>query len=494
MGTESHTGLIEAIQRFLDDATGAQQRIREALGRSSYRGVAHALVALPTCVEVNALARKASLAAGYLLPEPAGRPLDADALVSTGLLHMLIYPSDADLPAVAADLAGYLAGPPVDIWDYVIIDAIGPLQDPIPVVDGWELVTPSADELRMLLPMPSTAVHLGPFDPDHYGELAMLRRVNRDAKPQGGLAVPLDFLESLDVGHPERQLWQPLIALSLYDHPLALKWYDDPLAQQMYGNPILRVWAWYRIEPRRRTDRLFESVPRTSDGETDIERILTGAFALELAEMLCFLEELSPLLTAALSPQAENKAEKKAKEKAVDQLRRCAEHFLTASDAHREGKVSPQRNADAVLHYAIALEVLLGDDDHSDLTRKVSQRAAVLAGANDDHRLTIEQLIRDAYSARSVYAHGGKRDKIAKVDLAKLRRVVCRCILTRLILGDPTRLILGDPTRAARLHELADRALLSHDELQSQIRHPFEEFVQLYRARFDAHETFKSTS
>ena len=44
------------------------------------------------------------------------------------------------------------------------------------------------------------------------------------------------------------------------------------------------------------------------------------------------------------------------------------------------------------------------------------------------------------------------------------------------------------------LHELADRALLSHDELQSQIRHPFEEFVQRYRARFDAHETFKSTS
>ena len=30
---------------------------------------------------------------------------------------MLIDPSDADLPAVASDLAGYLAGPPVDIWD-----------------------------------------------------------------------------------------------------------------------------------------------------------------------------------------------------------------------------------------------------------------------------------------------------------------------------------------------------------------------------------------
>jgi len=340
------------------------------------------LAALPACVEANALARKASLAVGYLLPEPAGRPLDADALVSAGLIDTVMHPP-ADLQAVASDLAGYLAGPPVDIWDYVLIDAIGPLQDPIPVVDEWELVTPSADELRMLLPLPSTAFYQGrPFNPDHYSELAMLRRVNRDAKPQGGLAVPSDFLESLDVGHPERQLWQPLIALSLYDHPIALSLYDHPIALRWDGNPILRVWAWYRIEPRRRTDRLFESVPRTSDGETDIEQLLTGAFDLELADMLCFLEELSPLLTAALSTQAENKAEKKAKEKAADQLRRCAENFLTASDAHREGEVFPQQNADAVLHYVIALEGLLaGDDsDRGDFIRKVSQRAAVLAG------------------------------------------------------------------------------------------------------------------
>ena len=90
-------------------------------------------------------------------------------------------PSDADLQAVASDLAGYLAGPPVDIWDYAVIDAAGALQDPIPVLDGWELVTPTADELRMLLPLPSTAAYqparlVDPyqparlFDPDHYGE------------------------------------------------------------------------------------------------------------------------------------------------------------------------------------------------------------------------------------------------------------------------------------------------------------------------------------
>ena len=499
MGAESHAGLIEAIQRFLHDAVVAWERrhddpraLAEIEERSRATGLmqawAESLAALPACVEANALACKVSLAAGYLLPEPAGRPLDADALVSAGLIDMVMHPP-ADLQAVASDLAGYLAGPPVDIWDYAIINATGTHQDPITVVDGWELVTPSADELRMLLPLPSTAAHHydRPFDPDDYGdygELAMLRRINRDAKPQKDPAVHPDFLEARDADHPERQLWQPLLALSLYDSPItqilydnptALSLLDSPINLSLYNSPMLRLWAWYRIEPRRRTDTLFDSVPRTTDGEREIEPILTGAFDLDLAPTLRrFLEELSRLLTAPLSTQAENKAEKRAKEKAADQLRRCVEHFLTATDAHREAERSTQQHADAVFQYVTALEGLLGDDNRSDLNRKVSQRAAVLAGGNDAHRLTIEQLVRDAYSARSDYAHGGKRDKIAKVDLAKLRRVVCRCILTRLI--------LGDPTPAGRLHELADRALLSHDELQSQIRRPFDEFAQRYRA------------
>ncbi len=239
----------------------------------------------------------------------------------------------------------------------------------------------------------------------------------------------------------------------------------------------MRLWAWYRIEPRRRTDKLFDSVewePWTPDGVTEIERPLTGAFDLDAAPMLRrFLEELSPLLTAALSTQAEKKAKEKAKERAANRLRRCAEHFLMAGDAHREGEVFPQQNADAVLHYVIALEGLLAgdDDDRGDFIRKVSQRAAVLAGDNDAGRLEIGQLVRDAYNARSAYAHGSEPSKI---DLAELRGVVRHCILTRLI--------LGDPTPAGPLHVLADRALLSHDELQSQIRRPFDEFAQRCQA------------
>ena len=285
--------------------------------------------------------------------------------------------SGTDLQTVARDLAGYLAGPPVDIWDYAILDGYGTLQDSIPVVDGWELVTPSADELRMLLPVPNVTAHQDdwPFDLVDYGDLAMLRRVNPDAEPQRGAALHWDFLESLTVGHPERLLWQPLIALSLYD------------------NSVLRLWAWYRVEPRRRTDKLFDSVEWAPDGETGIERPLTGSFDLDASaapRLRRFLEELSRLLTGALSTRAPKKA--------ATRLRHCAEHFLMAGSAHREGEVFPPQNADAVLHYVIALEgLLIGDDpDRGDYTRKVSQRAAVLAGRNDADRLAIEQLVRAA--------------------------------------------------------------------------------------------------
>jgi Apea-like HEPN len=359
---------------------------------------------------------------------------------------------------VASDLAGYLAGPPTDIWDYAIFDGHGTLQDAIPVVDGWELVTPSADELRLVLPLPSTAAYQPdrPFDPGSYRRLVMLRHVVRDGAPQRGPAQHWDYLYSLGLGRPQWELlWQPLMALSLY------------------ADPALRLWARYRIEPRRRTDKLFDSIDLeiwSPDGETEIETPRTGAFRLDAHDtpmLRRFLDALSPRLTAALDTQGT----KKAKEEAANRLQRCAEHFLIAGEhTYDEGEAVPGEEDDAILHYVIALEGLLAGRQDGDLTRKISQRAAILVGTNDVERLAIRRLVCDAYRARSDYAHGNKPSMIGKIDLAKLHGVVRLCILTRLI--------LGDPTQVGSLHELADRALLSHSELQNQIHRPFDEFAQ----------------
>jgi hypothetical protein len=166
--------------------------------------------------------------------------------------------------------------------------------------------------------------------------------------------------------------------------------------------------------------------------------------------------------------------EDKDRERASIRLRRCAEHFLSAGDrAYGEGEVLSELNAETVLHYVIALEGLLAGDEqeHTELTRKVSQRAAVLAGNTDARRLEIERLVRGAYGARSKYAHGDTpKDEI---DLPALRRIVRRCLLARLA--------IGDPTPAGALREVADQALLSHEILERYVHQPLGKFSQRVR-------------
>jgi hypothetical protein len=484
MTTDPQAGLIEALQHFLRDARRAVEKDLRRSGpqRPSVQAFARSLTALPACTKADAAARTAATATGYLLPEqadapaarpgakdsdpgsgskvtalhlgssgPPGRPLDADCLISTGVAGMLLDGAELDLEAVAQELAGYLAGPPIDIWEYVIVDASLTLDDPIPVIDGWELTTPNADELRRLLPLPSTALYqpARPFDPDDYGGLTMLRRHVPDATPDRGHIAYIywDF-------RPEYTLWEPLLALGLY------------------MNAVVQSTAQYRIEPRRRADKMFDRVqwePWSPEDGIVVDRPYKGEFHTDadgVGMLRRFLDQLAPLLSAALSTSANKKA--------IARLRRCAEHFLSAGEhAHGEGEVLPERNPDAVLHYVIALEGLLaGDDpDRGDFTRKVGQRAAVLAGENDTQRLDIEKLVREAYRARSAYAHGSEPDEI---DLPKLRRIVRRCLLTRLV--------VGDPTADGPLYKLADGALLSHDRLQRYIRQPFGEFAQRVRS------------
>ena len=226
---------------------------------------------------------------------------------------------------------------------------------------------------------------------------------------------------------------------------------------------MIQLWARYQLEPARRIDRLFDSVEwkvYTPDGVTEIDEPATGEFGsdIDIPVLRGFLAELAPLLTKALP----NKT-------AGTRLQRCAEHFLSAGDhAHGEGEVLSELNAETVLHYVIALEGLLaGGDSGSDLARKVSQRAAVSAGEDDSQRLEIAGLVRNAYEARSKYAHGSTPKR--ELDLPELRKVVRRCLLIRIVIGDPT----GDEA----LHEVADKALLSHELLRDRIRGPFRDFA-----------------
>lgn len=147
MTADPGTELVDALERFFREA---RQVVDEELNRSGSQqpvpqALAQSLAQLPTCLEADAAARQAAAANGYLVPvhgpqrvgkrgaEPLGRPLDADALISTGIVGTLLAHADLDLKAVARDLAGYLAGPSVGVWDYAILDASLMTHDPIPV-------------------------------------------------------------------------------------------------------------------------------------------------------------------------------------------------------------------------------------------------------------------------------------------------------------------------------------------------------------------------
>jgi len=493
MTTGPNATLVEALERFLQQA---KRTVDEELNRDgplplTPRLLAERLAELPTCREAGSTAHQAAVANGYEVsprrpptlseksadeadgPEdanagtssstakdsqPSGRPLDAESILSTGTLGILQSRASHDFRAVAVELAGYLAGPPTDIWDYAILDGNLTTDDPIQVIDGWELVTPTTEELRQLLPLPVTAAYQPDrlFAPQDYAGLTMLRRVRPGARPL--LAPPLrwDVLYSQALHRPAYPLWRPLLALSLFD------------------NPVLQLLARYQVEPGRRIDKLFDDVVWevvALDAETDYEQPLTGNFGerADVPMLRRFLAEIASRMPEDLAGKTNEK-----ESKAAARLRRCAEHFLTAgSHAHGEGEVLTELNADAVLHYVIALEGLLSGDneDHGELTRKISQRAAILAGTDDAHRLQIERLIRSAYDARSKYAHGDTPKK--EIDLPKLRRVVRDCVLARLV--------VGDMTAEGPLHETADHALLSHDILERCIQAPLDVFPQHVR-------------
>jgi hypothetical protein len=384
----------------------------------------------------------------------AGRALSADNLIDTGVAGLLFSGDAFDEPTLAAELGAYLSGPRIPLLNYAITDGNVEIMAPIEVVDGWELATPRRGDLASLTGIPSAATYVPRRSLHHdlYGGLAMLRRVDPIPNPRDGFVIY--------VSRPSWDLWKPLLVLSLYQ------------------NPVLHLWAQYEIEPARRVDVVFDRVytePWTPDGTREVDVVRTGDYEISAnneAHLRRFVGQLAPLLDAAIAQP--RKPTKASRERAA-RFRRIAEHFLTAGeDAYGEGEVLSELNAEALLHYVIALEAVLtgGDDEKTELTRKIVQRAAILAGVDDDDRMAVYATVQTTYNARSRYAHGGEAENI---DLPALRRIVRDCILARLVLGDPVA--KGDPVvKDVSLNQLADRALLDHALLADELRRRISEF------------------
>ena len=213
MAADPNAALVEALEHFLQEAKEAvdEEANRDGPLPLTPLMLAERLAELPACHEANAAVHHAGTANNYLVTsfprrrrsreatasagaaadadntdaqtddeaaEPSGRPLDAAALLSTGVFGMLQSRAPHDFHAVAEDLAGYLAGPPVGVWDYAILDGNFTTGRPHP--GHRRLGTGHADQ-RRLAPTAAASSHRRlpedrPFKPQDYGSLTMLRR------------------------------------------------------------------------------------------------------------------------------------------------------------------------------------------------------------------------------------------------------------------------------------------------------------------------------
>jgi hypothetical protein len=455
--------LVHALERLLREAKLLRDRRPswEDTGASHLvldeGHFAEAVSAMPAAVVARKLVAADAAKNGW-----KGRTLDADALQYTGIVRALAQRARFDLNRSSAEFASYLAGPPRPVEDWVAVRADIP-DKRCAVAGGWEFGRFTVNELWNILPLPSIARLIDrrdPFRPDVWSQVAFLRRPADDQSP----LKPGDLYLHLGPNRDVDDLWEPLLVLSFWsNHPTAVA-----------GRWIIEPGSAYRAQSQATLDFIPPGWPPTDDEVilADWERL----YCAEESNWLWF-----STLQAALGERLRALSPGKARRR----LEYAARHFLAATSLgsgpgadvwQEEAAKYPELTLEALFRYCSALEGVLGDGA-GDLTRKVSQRAAILTTAifssslrfarDDSHTarlasratlsdpVQVERIVRTAYDARSKFSHGDEppKDVWAAAPVPYLRAITRAVLLARVILGRD-----GD---SDRLPKMCDKALLS---------------------------------
>jgi Apea-like HEPN len=251
----------------------------------------------------------------------------------------------------------------------------------------------------------------------------------------GVLRCDLDIAGgSSDTGHRDRQLVWPMLYLNLISSfPVQVGFVFLTRAGRTSDDPQLGTSRFRPAEARR------WGISRDLDGWRRHHR-------------------LNELGTGRLESLANGYGESIARldRSRADQLARAADQFLTVTfrgNWHSKRRSSLDiEEADDIFRLIAAIEGLLtGEDgDHNELTRKVAQRAAILAGKDSRDRIAVHDSIRTAYAARSAHVH---RSKPKTVDLTGIHS------LTRRVLHAWP--LVASQYNKGRLPKVLDEALLS---------------------------------
>lgn len=410
-------------------------------GVPTQRHVAETLAGTAEAEPVNELAHACAMANGYGVRTDhagvvsAGRSLDEDAIVGTGLAAWLLDSGGTRIQPVAIidevveALSAFLAGPPVPIARYVGIDADVVLSGGPVDVGGWELVVADRDLIRGIQPVPPL-LDFAPaktWDPEMWHGATFLRRIEPDASPAFGLRL---YLQG---AFPELAFWAPLLVLSCFK------------------NEVVTVWSDHVVEPGRHVGTRLDRVWYDTIGGEDwtVDRPMSASLGIEPPgeDMFRrFCAEFGAALDLGDSTSQRAKV-----------LRRSAERFLRAAEHSyvRPDSVDPARQPDAIAAYVACLESLVAPDGSAgEVARKVEQRTAVLVGSDDGARLGVADETRRAYRARSSWAHGDDIRERDRPDIAALRDTVRRVLIAWVA-------ITRAGTAPGEFGAACDRALLS---------------------------------
>ena len=324
--------------------------------------------------------------------------------------------ADPDSGQIAHRVAGYLAGPPLPLWHYIVIDVRVPVPS-LPLFDGWELTgIDRVNDLTLPINFPGSFNGLWSVDSMH-------------DRGFGALRVP-DAADTVNGGLSAQALLWPLMALNLREQPV-------------------RAFLAYQVEPGRRV--VGGRGSSSSYLPTELE-----AWHSNPLSVLTFRSRLPELAVEGLSEFAGEIGSCVAALSDGDRriFSRAAEHHLYLT--YHQGKNQPELDGSYVaFRRTVAIEALLtaAERNHEGIARKVAQRAGMLAGDDDGGRLAVRDLIKAAYSARSAFAHGS--DSTKQVDQEALK-ITTKVVMRRW-------LALAAIHGARKLMGLLDDALLASE-------------------------------
>jgi hypothetical protein len=364
--------------------------------------------------------------------------------VDTHMLQLAGHSNFADrreeVPAICERVAALLVGPSVPPVEAVVVDICG-LPERVAVVDGWTL-HPVTDPV-----MPVEFPGYGSDLSDLHGRARCALLVHPD-----GIT---DRLREPDDG--DRVLSLPLLVLNLG------------------SRSAVRAVTAYRLVPGREVgyDRqrsasqyLPGEVARwhPHPGTPSYVRSSLVLDAYSSAALPGFMRELGKLLQLIRSEHA----------KSYRRLLDAADRFLTLSyhrfeppPAHSHHSRPFMHASDAAARLAGCAELLLLAGQKTDLTRTLSQRAAILVGRGDDARIGIHELAVKMYAMRSAYVHVGSLKAADRVPVDDLRELVRQILIGWIVLT-----ALHGPD----LLRILDAALLSTSLRDREIEEPLRSF------------------